>query len=187
MNKNHFIKRASCFSSILLIFFLLSACTVEDVIEQVTDGDDFTAKVNGKDFRTNKVGVAAIINVNINQSGIYAIGIAATVDVTKNVKGIGLVMIGSNFDQLSAGSTFDKIRENDTEGGSAEYSEALGSNDEDVDADTIENIFIKITTIDKDKKLISGEFNFVAIDEDTNKKYTVTDGQFKNIPYKLNE
>ncbi|MCF6349201.1 MAG: hypothetical protein L3J20_13040 [Flavobacteriaceae bacterium] len=166
--------------------FLLSACSVEDVIKQVTDGDDFTAKVNGDDFRTNKVGINAKIDVNIDQSGIYFIAIAAAdITNTNNVKGIGLLMVGSDFDQLSAGETFDKASKNDTEGGGAGYSEDLGTSDVEVDADLIESIFIKITALDKDKKLISGEFNFVVVDEDTNKKYTITDGKFTNIVYQL--
>ncbi len=170
--------------SLILLFFI--NCTVEDVIEQVTDGDDFTAKVNGKDFRTNEVGVSAKIDVNINQSGIYIIGIAAAdITNTTNKKGIGLLMVGSDFDQLSAGKTFDKVSEDDKEGGGAGYSEDLGTSGVEVDADLIESIFIKITAIDKDKNLISGEFDFVVVDEDTNKKYTITNGKFTNIVYRL--
>ncbi len=167
-------------------FFLLSACSVEDVIEQLVDEGDFTAKVNGDNFSAEKAAIVAKIDTNINQSNLYYIGIAAgDIVSTEKVKGIGLVMVGSDFDQLSAGETFDEVSENDTEGGGAGYSEDLGTSDVNIDTDLIESVFIKITAIDKDKKLISGEFNFVVLDEDTNKKYTVTNGKFTDIPYLL--
>lgn len=166
--------------SLILLFFL--SCTVEDAIEQLLDEGDFTANVNGDNFSANKAAIA----VKINQLGFYSIGmVAGDIVSTEKAKVIGLAMVGPNFDQLSAGKTFDEISENDTEGGGAGYSEDLGSNNDDIETDIIESVFIKITAIDKDKKLISGEFNFVAIDEDKNKKYTVTNGQFTNIPYQI--
>lgn len=174
------------FLSIPLILLFFLSCTVEDAIEQLVDEGDFTAKVNGDNFSAEKAAIAVKINTNINQSGLYSIAmIAGDIVSTEKAKVIGLVMVGPDFNQLSAGKIFEEISENDTEGGGAGYSEDLGSNNDDIETDIIESVFIKITSIDKDEKLISGEFNFVAIDEDKNKKYTVTNGQFTNIPYQI--
>ncbi|GEM_PF-7068227 len=174
-----------CYLPLCLAILFLN-CSVEDAVSNldILDGDDFTAKVNGENFRADKEAVT--VKISVIQAEYYSIAlVAGDILNTTNAKAIGLAMVGPNFDQLSAGKTFDKVSENDTEGGGAGYSEELGSNNDDIETDFIESVFIKITAIDKDKKLISGEFNFVAIDQDKNKKYTVTDGKFKDIPYKL--
>ncbi|HBK71502.1 MAG TPA: hypothetical protein DDZ39_07610 [Flavobacteriaceae bacterium] len=173
------------FLSLSLILLIIS-CTPETVLEDIIDKGDFTAKVNGKNFNADNAAIATEITIH-SISGIYSIGmIAADVINVGTKKAIALVMIGSDFDQLVAGKTFTEIIKNEIEGGGGGYSEDITNNNVDIGTDIVESIFIKITTIDKENKLISGEFNFIAIDEDTNKKYTVTDGKFKDIHYTLN-
>ncbi len=167
--------------SLILVFTSCSVSNTNDDID-IFDGFDFTAKVNGKDFRVNKKAVTTRIT---RHTGYYSIAMVAGDIATGNPKAIALAMVGPNFDQLSAGKTFDIISDNDTEGGGVGYSEDLGSDTDAIKTDIIETVFIKITAIDKDEKLISGEFNCVLIDEDKNQKYTITEGQFKDISYRL--
>ncbi|MEP6596437.1 MAG: DUF6252 family protein [Ginsengibacter sp.] len=43
---------------------------------------------------------------------------------------------------------------------------------------------IDITIVDKAKKLISGNFHFVCMDDKNHKQLPITNGSFKNVPYK---
>ncbi len=170
-----------------MALFLLN-CTPEDIKNKIEDtfditaGDDFTAKVNGADFGANKDYVEATITV---QSGIYAVAIAGG-DLTglQTGKVIGIGFGGSDYDDLQAGSTWDSPEANlGAEGG---YKEDNNSeNGTEINAGDVESIFIKVTAIDKVNHSISGEFNFVATDEDTGKQYTITNGKFTDITFIL--
>ncbi|WP_350293576.1 DUF6252 family protein [uncultured Croceitalea sp.] len=48
------------------------------------------------------------------------------------------------------------------------------------------NARIRITQLDKITKIISGEFEFTAKDEETGQIYTVTNGRFNEVPFENN-
>ncbi|MEO6330130.1 MAG: hypothetical protein ABIO55_14440 [Ginsengibacter sp.] len=43
---------------------------------------------------------------------------------------------------------------------------------------------INIVTVDKEMKLMSGDFHFVCMDDKNHKQLPITNGSFKNVPYK---
>lgn len=192
MNKNFFIKQVRYFLSMSLIFLLLSACTVENAIEDVIeenikDGNDFTAKVNGTNFNAAKGGV--FMEVQEGPSFYYIIIAAIDTKGSSKADAILLAMIGADFNEFDSGKifehTFEENVNNIIDGAGARYSNDWDSDDSDFDKEYIESVYIKITALDRDKKLISGEFNFVSIDPDSGNKYTVSDGKFTNILYKI--
>ncbi len=167
-----------------LLFFLFTACSVEDAVGDVINGNAVTAKINGKDFGAPKELVSAKIQLISN---VYVISIGAgDADGINLIKGIILATSGLDFDTLKAGKTWSSVSTDPNNIAEAGYTEDDRNNEvNDFETEITEDIFIKITAIDKEKKLISGEFNFVVVDEDTNKKYTATNGKFTDIPYLL--
>lgn len=170
---------------LILCLLLISSCTKSnslDNLEDITQGTDFTAKVNGTSFGVKKDFARAQIN---RTQGFYVITIVA-VDVTSTVdaKGIGLAMIGTDFNQLKAGIIFNTPEDGNV---GASYGESDLINDvNDFETDDFKTVYIKITGIDKNKKIISAEFNFTVKDDDGNIA-TITDGKFNNLPYELIE
>ncbi len=188
-NKRLFLSKALLLIGITIV---IGACSesalenlAEDVVGDVIDGTDFTATVNGTDFGTSIANVSAQITVN---SGVYAIALGAgDAEGISKLKAIALAMSGFDFESLEAGRTWNTMEDEQGNAG-AGYEEDIAGNEtgDDVSTDTTTEIFIRITAIDKEAKLISGEFNFVAIDEDNGITYNVTDGKFESIPYTLN-
>ena len=171
----------------IALCFILTNCSPEEIKDRIedefggTDGTDFVAKVNGKQFGASLENVHAYITVTENVYTV-AIGAGAVEGLTLG-KAIAIAFSGSDYDELNAGSTH-----NSTEGqypAGAGYEEHYTDSNEDYETDEVESIYIKVTAIDKSNLTISGEFNFTAIDEDTNTTYTVTDGKFTNIPYEI--
>ena len=157
-----------------------------------------TAKVNGEDFETWKTDdplqyLALKIYEPVAEVGLYFpsdlvgeidghfINIKAY-DLKQGKKVAKLIMLGvigtEDFESLSEGKTYGR----DSAG--ADYAEDLDTTD-DIEAERItenEEVNVKITAIDHEKLLISGEFDFKGSNTETGKTYTVTDGIFINVP-----
>ncbi|MEM9001845.1 MAG: hypothetical protein AAGB24_16420 [Bacteroidota bacterium] len=166
---------------------------IEDIAEDMDDdsqdndealeGQSLTAKVNGVDFNN---GEGLIAGAFTEESGFYVIAIVAGEIIDdNNVKAIGLAVSGFDFDTLEAGKEWTVV-ENETNFESAIGSYGEGETINDQDTDETLDIFVRITSIDKENRLISGEFTFIALDEDTNMEYVVTDGRFTDIFYGAN-
>ncbi|WP_339713304.1 hypothetical protein [uncultured Kriegella sp.] len=162
----------------------------EDQEEQEVNSS-MTAKINGNDFKTSTVFQQYLAGASVSMNeDIYAIGVIAfdiQLDLRKP-KSIYLFMYGDDFDELKIGSAFTTVTNiaiPETGGAFAIYSEDPDTEVEDNEFSTekVESINIKITALDKENHLISGEFSFTAIDEDTNKKYIITDGKFQDMKY----
>ena len=97
---------------------------------------------------------------------------------------IFLFLAGKNFESLAAGHTYESIIDTQYEGASAGYAVDVNTNDETEgdSTDEIEEIYVKITSINHDKKLISGEFNFKGKNTDTGTFYVITNGVFTDLP-----
>lgn len=150
-----------------------------------------TAKINGNDFKTSTVLqqylAGASVSINEDWYGIGVVGFDIQLDIRKP-RSIYLFMYGEDFNELKVGTSFTTVTNiaiPENGGAFALYSEDLDTEVEDNEFSTekVESISIKITALDKENNLISGEFSFTAVDEDTNKKYTVTDGKFQNMKY----
>ncbi len=108
----------------------------------------------------------------------------------KNAKVLELYTVGQNFNSIGKGKIYNAVVDNlFTKGALAAYRNNRNLNDDDSDnpffgPKEIEEIFIKITAMNREKQLISGKFNFKGIKE-TGVFYEVTDGKFKNIAYEI--
>lgn len=151
-----------------------------------------TAKVNEKKFTTPELLELAGAGVSINK-GYYLLQISGF-DVElglKKAQHIVLSVFGKDFNSLEPGTEWNTVVEDVLAGGAlAAYSENIATDDDDNTSstlDTLEKVYIKITSIDHEKQLLSGEFSFSGKNEETGKTYVVTDGTFKDFEYKITE
>lgn len=174
----------------LLLVSSLIACKTDDIsdLDDLIDDDDddlsgayVTAKVNGEQFTSLEAGLSATFE---ETDTYFVISVGAVSISTGKAKGLALAVAGVNSGQVAVGSTFTDIESEDGLGANAGYAEGpISDPGSDVDTDELLEIYIKITAIDRDSKTISGEFNFKALDEETNVTYTITDGIFNEMPY----
>ena len=173
----------------LLITFSLIACKSDDVSDLddlLNDDDDLkgahvTAKVNGDQFTSADDALRA----TFEETDMYFTLAFGAVSVSSGkARGIALGVAGLSSEPLEVGATFTNEETDEGIGVEAAYSEGpVNDADADVSTDELLEISIKLTAIDRDNKTISGEFNFKALDEESNKTYTITEGMFSEIPY----
>ncbi|MDO6518886.1 hypothetical protein [Zobellia uliginosa] len=151
-----------------------------------------TAKVNEKKFTTPELLELTGAGVSINK-GYYFLQISGF-DVELGLKKAQYIVIsafGKDFNSLKPGTEWNTVVEDVLAGGAhAAYSENIATDDDDNTSstlDVLEKVYIKITSIDHEKQLLSGEFSFSGKNEDTGKTYVVTDGTFKDFEYNLTE
>lgn len=169
---------------------LLLGCSSNDDSSGELDnlsGTYIAAKVNGTTFISDNSGTFNLISAQLYESGsIFGLGIAAVIysgDFSAKTLGIGLG--GYDFDMVVDG--FEAAGEGENFFVSGHYYEA-NTNGSEISSETESNAYIKITSIDKVNKTISGEFNFIAIDDDNpDVTYTVTDGVFNDVEYVIEE
>ncbi|MBU3026930.1 hypothetical protein Q4603_16330 [Zobellia galactanivorans] len=149
-----------------------------------------TAKVNESNFATPDFLELTGAGVSINK-GYYFLQISGF-DVElglKKAQYILLSIFGKDFNSVKSGSEWNTIVEDVLVGGAlAAYSENIDTDDNDNTSstlDVLEKVYIKITSIDHEKQLLSGEFSFSGKNKDTGKTYVVTDGTFKNYKYTI--
>jgi hypothetical protein len=186
--------KISVFAVALFGILSINGCSKSDTFiidEKITNTIAFTAKVNGENFKIPTIAEFAGASVSILPE-FYLITIIA-IDIqegTNHPKNIALTMMGDDFNSLEVGRVFNTVAPNITsEGALAGYSENI-LNDRDkavFNFEDIEEISIKVTALDRKKKIISGEFNFKGLDAETNTWYSVTEGKFANLLYKLKE
>ena len=162
------------------------------------DDDDqpittFAASINETEFIASTLLSQSLTGaaVNIGNAG-YTMVITGQY-LSQDLKSTQIIIIyafGVDFDELAANTEFNivsNILGTEVPGAFAIYG---GDPDTENDGDNfgtevLEEIRVKITAIDKEKRLLSGEFSFVVLDEDTNQEYKVTDGVFSNLEYDL--
>ncbi len=193
------LKLACLFVAISLLSLIgCSKNSIENAVEEHTDEIGFViANVNGKSFKTpnedlllDNLGKFAGASINL-LSNLYIITISA-IDVQDGLgqpKNIGLVIIDTDFNTLEVGKVFNTVALNiATPGAGAWYLEnSEFDTDETLFKEGLQEIVIKITALDRENKLISGEFSFERLEPETNTHYSITDGKFTNLPYKLKE
>lgn len=182
------IKFKSLQLSLLILLIFNVSCSKEDVLsDDILGGGRVTAIINGNIFESakeyDKVEITTV-------SGIYIIALSAgDAEGVNKLKGLVLVASGLDFNSLNNGKTWNQVgNSGEIDRAAAAYSEDDGNGEEnDFDTELTKEVYIKITSIDKNKKIISGEFSFTAVDEDTSKEYQATNGKFIEIPYILTE
>ncbi len=173
------MKRLFFIFSIPLLLFTCSSSDDADGSQNLS-GTYVTAKVNGVDFFADS-DLSAISAQLYEYNSIFGFGLAAVqYDGGNSASTIGIGLGGIDFDLVTDGFEVSGINQDFNVSGqyvtSTTGSSAGGASDEDA--------YIKITSIDKENQVISGEFYFVAIDNDNpDITYTVTNGIFNDVSY----
>lgn len=180
----------------ILFSLLLVACSSDD--SGSTDnnngglGDSFiTAKINGNDFEAIPVDRnVPTISAELNENAAFFSLVISGIDLFENItegEAIIIAMTGVSFDLVFAGAEVNNPVDNPLElafgGGYAPYE--TGSPNVDFDTDGSSG-FLRITAIDKEAQIISGEFEYNVENSDTGEVLLVTEGVFSNINYTSN-
>jgi len=188
------LKYNSLMTITLLVVLSINGCSKSEasiIDETNTDTISLSAKINGVNFKIPNLEEFVGANISLlSEQYIITITGFDIQEGTDFPKNITLVMIGENFGDLKAGIVFNTIAADITsEGAGAGYSKSTENGREKAifEFDDMTEIAIELTLFDRDKKLISGEFNFKGFDAETNNFYTVTDGIFTNLPYTIKE
>ncbi|WP_298488994.1 hypothetical protein [uncultured Maribacter sp.] len=202
------LKRLKFIGILFFSFFLLIAntsCTslIEDEVDKQKEEEEeeeegvatMTAQVNGEAFESYIIGDGESVSATINivSTGGY-LGAISGFDFTiglKRPKAIIFYFIGDDYETLSNGEIYNTITPDflsrgayawyNQNNGEEEGNEGFGDNKE------LEEVYVKISSIDKEKMLLSGEFNYKGTSSVTGKKYAITNGKFSNVPFELEE
>ncbi len=160
---------------IALLFLILNlvGCSNSDN-DAGSANKSFRAQIDGENF-TAREDLIFALGINGNY-----LSIGGTNDNITNTKTIDFTIESATPNSLSVGLEITDSNQNfDVLANYADF-------DEDIDAWSDEpggSYFIKITSIDYDKEIVSGEFEFTVIDDDLNKSFKITKGVFTNIPF----
>lgn len=179
----------------ILFAILLVACSSDDDSSS-TDvdggvlGDSFiSAKINGNDFKAIPVDRAVpTISAELDENAAFFSLVIAGIDLFENItegESIIIAITGVSFDLVFEGAEVNNPINNPLElafgGGYAPYETGSETN---VDFDTDGSSgFLRITFIDKEAQIISGEFEYNVENSDTGEVLQITDGVFNNINY----
>lgn len=141
----------------------------------------FSAKINGSDFvPTPEDGFSQIFAVLVKTPMFFQLSINGSTVIDNVAKSILVsIMDEKSFNTVGSNTVWDS--KNDVGKGVpvGHYFEVENDNEKEA---TTEDSYLKITSIDKVNKLISGEFRFTA--SDGVNTYSITDGVFTNVSYK---
>lgn len=182
---------------ILFLIFLVACSSDDDSNSMGDDGqvlsDSFiTARINGDDFEAIPVdrGVSTISAQLVQSEAFFTFtiaGIDLSADITQG-EAIALSMAGSSFDLVT-----DRVQINNpiTNPLALQFAGGYSSNGtegENFDFDTDGSSgFLRITAIDKEARIISGEFEFSVENSATGEILQITNGFFNNINYDANQ
>lgn len=144
----------------------------------------FSAKINGSDFvPTPKDGFSQIFGVLAKTPMFFQLSISGSTVIDNVGKTIVVsIMSEKRFKNVGPNTVWDS-KNNIGEGfPSGHYFEVQNDNEKEASTESTEDSYLKITSIDKVKKRVSGEFRFTA--SDGVNTYTITDGVFTNVSYK---
>ncbi|WP_209405381.1 hypothetical protein [Pseudozobellia sp. WGM2] len=170
--------------------------------DEVTVTGKMTAKINGEDFETNNYEATDLISEIIQVKAVienypdteyvffYLIGFKITRYKPEKGFTISLFISFLDLDKFLVGTEYSTIHDQDNlfdEGiqGSVNHYDEENWGVEPLMTDTNEEVYLKINKIDYDKQIISGIFNYTAIDEETGLEYLVTEGIFTDIPLQI--
>ncbi|MEW4923347.1 hypothetical protein [Algibacter sp. 2305UL17-15] len=170
---------------IISLFTLIYSCSNnDDATNSIPlEGSYLEAKIQGKSVVIKKGELGHTLNgvaLGIGSEFTFTIlGNIINLDRTVN---LDIEFTGENFENLKAGDTFSLDTNADI--GYANYS-TLSDDDNDTYGSTTLNSerYIKITVIDTENRIISGEFRFSNIkDSSSDKTYTI-EGSFNEVTY----
>lgn len=146
--------------------------------------ENFTARAEGQPFESGGEFVAAELDF---EEGYYFLSVVAYDYENINTgrgRSIAITVSGSDFDDLEAGDEFTNYSIYTGLGAIGTYlnHQTYADYHGGTSLTQEESIYVKITEIDKDNHLISGEFSFDVYD-DEERIYEVRDGVFNKLNY----
>ncbi|WP_040253584.1 hypothetical protein [Psychroserpens mesophilus] len=140
------------------------------------------ATIDGVSFNATGVSLFNTINAQLieNETIFGLIIVGQVADESLNFRSISIGIGGTDFNEVISGLEVQSPNNQFTVEGGYFFGDASSSRSSVSDEDE----FIKITFIDKANQIISGEFRFLAIDDDDDSlMYNVTEGEFSNVSY----
>ncbi len=184
---------------LLILLFLILNCSDNNSSDldnpSNLSGAFISAQINNHEFiATASDFDFSTIDSELNESNLFFVfSIGATV-VNGNSFTQGQVMVllltGVDFSQVEDG--FEIIISETNEDDLLQFAAAYETSDANGGGDTnFEQIpnegFFKITQIDKISRIVSGEFSFSVVEENSNTVYQITQGVFNDISYNVEE
>ena len=173
---------------LLVLILSLFNCSNNDDLSseennpQKTDGSYMRAYVNGELFESINENGDELATVTFFDIGVFRRFIISGRNI-KTLNGLKRIVLNLYTEEtlsvISTGYIWGSGLDEEIGG---EFHEVFTSPYQEIDAETYTG-YTKITSIDKEKKIISGEFNFVAYDSENDKDYNVTEGVFSELSY----
>ncbi len=185
------MKKLSLIVSILVFISCSSESNGGDENNQ-NRGTLLTAQINGQSYASDDQNVSATLFLSDSFSQFVIAGSYLDSEVGSAVsEGIGIGFTFENLDQLSPGAIWDSLENQGfrTVVGSYSFGAATLSSADVVLADSNQAggyAIFEITALNTETNTISGDFSFLAIDEDTGQEYLVTQGKINEVPYTTN-
>lgn len=156
------------------------ACGGSMLIARV-EGDNFSA---ADELVTAKLTPSGLINTLVITGAC-----ASSVAGQASSESIGLVVAFDDIDDFAEGATILSAEEGPDSvigqyiNGSATLvnAEAIIASSQNNNGDAI----FRITSLNTTTQVISAEFNFIALDEENNQIYSITNGRTSNVPYTI--
>lgn len=175
---------------------MILACSGKDddaveVMGELGNGETY-ALVNGNAFEVPAGGTSGLL-FEQTTNGFYTYTFTITSAIDLNASGsdrnlLIITLLGEDPNDLKSGNVWQIFGPDQTEikgvGGAyvelrnEEFMVSAGS-----DPEVMGSAKFKLTTLNMENRTLSGEFNFIAQDEFSDKTYTVTNGRFNNVSY----
>ena len=148
------------------------------------DGETI-AQVNGQEFAAAEGNTSGLLITIPETEGFYIFTISSAIALNESGSSRDLLSIGlagNNVNDLRVGEVWDANSE--TQAVTGTYAEVRNETSEIIASSELEGTAtFTLTAIDRDARILSGEFSFIAQDEFTGDIFTVTNGRFKNVSY----
>ncbi|APY10790.1 hypothetical protein BWZ22_05845 [Seonamhaeicola sp. S2-3] len=144
----------------------------------------FSAKINGSDFvPTPEDGFSQIFAVLVKTPMFFQLSINGSTVIDNVAKSILVsIMDEKSFNTVGPNTVWDSKNDGGKGVPVGHYFEVENDNEKEATTESTEDSYLKITFIDKTKRIVSGEFRFTA--SDGVNTYSITDGVFTNVSYK---
>lgn len=184
--------------SLLLSLMLLIGCSNSDDDNNNNSNDDIdsgsgmiTALVNGNPFEAvpEDRGVTTI-SAALQPSGVLFTLTVAGIDLGNDISqgdALAVILVGTDFDEVNSGLTITNPVSNPLAlqfSGNYGVFQSGSGNFEDFDFDSSTG-FLKITAIDKENQIVSGEFEYNVIERNTGQVFQIRQGVFTDIQYEV--
>lgn len=170
-------------ATLLFLSFSITSCEpLEDIKEEIEEGGEFVATINGTTFSVS--GLLVTGEYSELQAGVTTLAIAAAkLPLDGITEGFALALVSTDSTGIEIGDEFTATSVQMVAG--AEY--VIQGDNQDIKALSTETntTIVTITAIDFDNKLVSGTFSFDGVDkDDPNTVYEVRDGVFTDVEFR---